>query len=781
MKSYLELIPISARVHKRRNRLTIFCIFLSVFLVSVIFGMADMEVRNQKMQTIRQYGNWHVVYGSISRETADVISTRPEIKHQGWYGYLNEECQYTISDQPAVIVGLNENIYRNIFCLDLLEGSYPTTETEVLVSENAKTYLSVKTGDTIKVKAPSGHTLSLTVTGIAEETSQLLSEDSYAVIFNFNGFQSLLPGDSYLSKSDYYLQLTPWCSMPRVIAEIASTNQLSEDQYATNPVLLATLGQSSDSSMIALYGTAVILFLLVLTSSVFMIASSLNSQVLQKTEFFGMLQCLGADKKQIMTYVKKEALHWCKTAIPLGILAGMIVVWVLCWILKYFSPNYFSELPAFSISLPGILTGIAAGLSAVLLSARAPAKKAASVSPLTAVSGNASTHTKFKNHAKTFMLRIDTALGIHHAYSHKKNLFLMTGSFGLSVILFLCFSCTIDFMYHAVKPLKPWTPDFSIIADQNTCSVPKSLAADLAGKDYVLRSYGRSFSYFIPAQIDGENKTIHLVSYEENQMNWAKNFLNEGSVEQLNSSDDYQVLTVYDPAFPLQAGDQMTITTELGDAKVTIAGVLSSSPFQMEENTGTLICSEDTFAKLTGLTDYTIIDLQFRRNVTDENIKEIRSLAGDSFRFSDLRKKNAEIHSMFLAFALFVYGFMAVIALITVCNIINSISMSVSSRMKQYGAMRAVGMEHLQLLKMITAEAFSYSIGGCILGCLIGLPMHRLIFEQMITLRWGDSWQLPYGILAVIIILVLFSTLLAVIGPARRIKNMSIVDTISSL
>lgn len=43
------------------------------------------------------------------------------------------------------------------------------------------------------------------------------------------------------------------------------------------------------------------------------------------------------------------------------------------------------------------------------------------------------------------------------------------------------------------------------------------------------------------------------------------------------------------------------------------------------------------------------------------------------------------------------YGFLAIISLITVLNIKNSISMGVSARVKQYGAMCAVGMENRQV------------------------------------------------------------------------------------
>ena len=42
MKHYLDLIAISAGRHKKQTRMTRLCIVLAVFLVTVIFGMADM-------------------------------------------------------------------------------------------------------------------------------------------------------------------------------------------------------------------------------------------------------------------------------------------------------------------------------------------------------------------------------------------------------------------------------------------------------------------------------------------------------------------------------------------------------------------------------------------------------------------------------------------------------------------------------------------------------------------------------------------------------------------
>lgn len=89
MRSYLDLVPLSAKVHKRQNRMSVFCIVLAVFLVTVIFGMADMFIRSQIMQARMESGNWHVAIRYLSDEDAKLIALRPEIKVSSWYGVLN--------------------------------------------------------------------------------------------------------------------------------------------------------------------------------------------------------------------------------------------------------------------------------------------------------------------------------------------------------------------------------------------------------------------------------------------------------------------------------------------------------------------------------------------------------------------------------------------------------------------------------------------------------------------------------------------------------------------
>lgn len=85
-----------------------------------------------------------------------------------------------------------------------------------------------------------------------------------------------------------------------------------------------------------------------------------------------------------------------------------------------------------------------------------------------------------------------------------------------------------------------------------------------------------------------------------------------------------------------------------------------------------------------------------------------------------------------------------------------------------------------QLIKMIIAEAGTYAISGVIWGCIIGLPMHWVIYVSLITNIWGTAWSVPFIPLILIIAIVLLTSLLAVKGPAKRLQRMSIVENISA-
>ena len=183
-------------------------------------------------------------------------------------------------------------------------------------------------------------------------------------------------------------------------------------------------------------------------------------------------------------------------------------------------------------------------------------------------------------------------------------------------------------------------------------------------------------------------------------------------------------------------------------------------------SSGYMICSEQTFTALVGDLGYTTIDVQFSSAGGDDTVSTIRSMI------------NSESQSSYYTGAVFIYGFLIIIALITVFNIFNSMNASAASRTRQYGIMRSIGMGANQLYKMIAAEAFTYAILGCIAGCVLGLPLNRLMFQFLIADKWGTAWQIPVDSLLLIVFLCLASAAVAIRRPIRQISRMAIVEAI---
>ena len=551
------------------------------------------------------------------------------------------------------------------------------------------------------------------------------------------------------------------------------------------------LGKHGKLSMADLLGSymgqslllvACALFLLILIAGVLMISSSMNSTVAQRIEFFGMMRCIGMSKQQIVRFVRLEALNWCKTAVPIGLVMGIATTWGLCAALRFLVGEEFSYIPLFGISNIGIVCGILVGIITVLIAANAPARRASKVSPVAAVSGNIGSEKTVRYAANTCFGRIETILGINHAVSKKKNLILMTVSFALSIILFLSFSVFIDLVNY-LMPQSVATSDIDIASnDGNT--IPNDLLITIQGMDGVKEVYGRRSALDLPGSLDNDassSDTVDLISYDDFDLQSLRKDgnLKKGSDLAKVYGNSSFVLATSDADSTWKIGDTIQIQGET----LTIAVLLKNDPFSSDGLTHgkiTLLSSSDTFVRLTGEENYALIMVQTTSGATDEDVQAIQTVAGETFNFQDMR--DGHTSGTYTAFVFCVYAFLAIIALVTVLNIVNSISMSVSARMKQYGAMRAVGMNERQVTKMIAAEAATYAVLGCAVGCIIGLPLSKLLYDSLIARHFPYAvWNFPIGSLIIILLFVSLAVVAAIHAPAKRIRSMPITATINEL
>ena len=410
----------------------------------------------------------------------------------------------------------------------------------------------------------------------------------------------------------------------------------------------------------------------------------------------------------------------------------------------------------------------------VLLAAESPARRAARVSPVAAVSGTGE-NLSASRHASNYSFgKIELSLGAHHAIAGKKNLFLMTSSFALSIVLVLCFSVLLKFAGLLLPGQAPWQPDILLNGYGNEQVLSRSMAEQLRaipGVGYVWGATGLTNTPASSPQKEVEH--VVLGSYDDFMMEKSRDLVVAGRMADQAASSN-EVMTIYNKNNPLKVGD----TVYISGRYLTIVGAFSEGMFPDDV---TVICPQALFDRLVGAQNYNMIGVLLNDSATEQTVMQIAHLATDEIIVSDVRERNSQEAATYLASRIVVYGFLAIIGLISLFNIVNSISMSVSARTKQYGVMRAIGMDGSQLTRMVAAEAFTYAVSGLIVGCIAGLLLSRMLYARLITRYFGMTWHLPGMTLCLIILFVFAAAALAVHAPAKRIRNMAITETINEL
>lgn len=803
MKSYLSLIPISARTRRKQNRLILLCIIFAVFLVTTVFSCAEMLTEGQTEGMIRHHGSHHIVISGLSEAQAQEIADRDDVSAAAWCNALGEDVYegFTINDTRVILYGAEEKYIDDIRAYEK-EGVFPQNDGEIMLNTGARERLGVQGGDSVTIHVPTGD-FSFTVSGFCadewekydnkfEDVSAYVSVDAFRRICAANG-----TGDDYdMSvirnggekeaadeetkgtaldrevKTAYYVRFADGTDIKSALSDLKVQYGLADGDIEENIITMGVSGASSSLAMQSFYLLAAIVFVLILTAGVLMISSCLNSMVAQRTKFFGMMRCIGASREQVMRFVRLEALNWCKTAIPVGLVVSEAFTFALSMILQYKVGGEFEDF-RYRLSVIGIVSGVLVGVISVLLAAHSPARRAASVSPVAAVSGNAETGKAVVHAANTRIFKVERALGVHHAVAAKKNLILMSLSFAFTVTLFLVFSAGLDLFNRLMPSENDLSPEISIAVADGTNSLARGMKEEMIVLPGVETAFGCAVCYDMPAEINGVSASVDLISYDDWMFQWSERSVASGGLERVSGDTDY-VMTIFNMDSRLNTGD----IVKIGDTTLTIACVCSEGIGT--ESRPAIVCTEETFMRLTGETDYQMLGIGLAKDAPEETVETIRAMAGEN-DFVDRREDEQTSNSSFWVFRIASYGFLAVIVLITVFNIVNNISMSVSARMKQYGAMRAVGMTVEQMTRMIAAEAAAYAVCGLVLGYTAGLYLHRLFMVKIVFTHFGGSWKVPLKPIMVITLIVVLSCITAVRAPARRIQKTAITETISEL
>ncbi|MDE6320454.1 MAG: ABC transporter permease, partial [Lachnospiraceae bacterium] len=363
---------------------------------------------------------------------------------------------------------------------------------------------------------------------------------------------------------------------------------------------------------------------------------------------------------------------------------------------------------------------------------------------------------------------------IYHALETKKSWFLMTAAFALTIILIFSFNVLMDFARLLLPSLNATSADIALSSYANEMNIDRSLVDEIRKIDDVVNVYGSSYMANVSATSSRAGiDHINIVSYDDTLLDYSKGNIAQGTLDAVYG-DSSKVATVFNRNNSLKVGD----TIQFAGEEVEITCALSQGLFGDDL---IVICSQETFDRMMGNTEYGLIGIQLAPNASEETVAQIRNFENDDMIITDLRESNRQDAATYWATQIASYGFLSLIWIISLFNIINSISMSVSARIKQYGAMRAVGMESRQLRRMISAEAYTYAVSGFVVGCSIGLPLSRFLHISLITRLMGIEWHFPLLWFGIVFVFLFVSAVAAVTAPANRIRKMAITATINEL
>ena len=215
----------------------------------------------------------------------------------------------------------------------------------------------------------------------------------------------------------------------------------------------------------------------------------------------------------------------------------------------------------------------------------------------------------------------------------------------------------------------------------------------------------------------------------------------------------------------LETGSQFALLTPTGKTlTLTVKGIFKppagGSPF------GPVTISSATFDDNYTQPKNIFTFVTMKGGVTDANTKALdasldgfpnaKVADGDQFKKNQVSGLKSVLNVLYVLLALSV--------LVSLFGIVNTLVLTVFERTRELGMLRAIGMTRRQVRRMIRHESVITSVIGAVIGIVLGVILAALLISRVKEI----DFFLPWGQLAIFLILSIFVGIVAAIFPARR-------------
>lgn len=672
-----------------------------------------------------------------------------------------------------------------------------------------------------------------TIVGIMERASYELED------YSAPGYLSITYNNKISSnQSNIYVKYKKPKNIMNYLCEVTATNDNEQnnclnnsdyekkfDYIYNNNVLRWEGVVRSDNTKAFLYGIISFVIGIVVISSILVIRNSFSISITERYKQYGMLASIGATQKQIRKNVLFEGFILGIIAIPLGILLGVVADVLLVAIVNLIAKNANlldgDKLLYLDISILPILLSILISSFTIFLSALLPAIKVARISPIEAIRSNNDVKIKSSKLKSSKLIRkifgIGGEISNKNLKRSKKKYRTTIISIVVSVVIFISLSSFVEYGFK-LSNVYYQSQNYNVII--YTRNMDEEQLINL--NDDIIKEYEKI------SQIDGVNKYAYgkgistSIPIKYGNTNYMNYYYGEGA-ENIEETDIYIPMMIYNN----EEYDRLTEGLNINDKDKENGVILLDNHviyqddkrkevnfLNINKNDEISVLFNDKNKMNVTILDYAntkdsltenegtefIVSLEFVKKHPElfsksfvsslylecSNSKDVTKYVdkfnetSDNYKLSimDYIEEVKQNNALILIISIFLYGFIAVIALIGVTNIFNVITTNMMLRSKEFAMLKAIGMTDKEFKKMISLESLLYGVKSLIIGLIIGIILSYKIFNIFSSNMLDYKYIPPIKAIIISIIFVFLIIFITMRYSYNKINKQNIIETI---
>lgn len=598
--------------------------------------------------------------------------------------------------------------------------------------------------------------------------------------------------------------------------------QIDENSISENQDLLYYMGifKSDRVETFVITMLVIVIGIIVLTSA-FVIKNSFSISLTEKTRELGMIASVGATAKQIRKSIFFEGAILGLISIPLGIVVGIVAIGIVLAIVNGIINSGSTPLIDnfelhLTISWGAIIVAIIVSIVMIIISLIRPSYRAGKISPIDAIRESSDVKVKKNKHKHKEYKLTKKIFGIEGVIARKnfrrsrKRYRTTIFSIFLSIILFISMNAFAKSVF-GLSSLKYPDSRINLTVYSNNQEEEEKEAyfnkiKDLDGiKEYMILKNAdvhmdnpeiyteKALEYY------SEEVNTILIIYslgDEAYRNYVAELgLNYDEVKDEAILSDTRILYEYEEGRDgvkrietnltnLNAGDTLEYykmqdeegnLTEKGSIKIAKRADKYPLGLSFQEDTHpVIIISDEMMEKFehNGVAMHINAEDPYK---LQEEIVEIDKTNQDNIYNAEENVRAAR--NMNLIVSIFVYGFIAVISVIGVTNIFNTITTNMALRNREFAILKSIGMTNKEFKRMIHYESFIYGLKALILGLPAGIALSYLIYIVTADV-YTTSYELPTIPILISIIFVFAIIFMTMRYAVKKTKNQNIIETI---